>query len=164
MNTQRQEIKKLKEELYAQREILKEYAHEYYLMGNECVTKANDPNAALRSFDKALKLYPEYVDAWVRKGVTLLDIGETYDAQVALNEAVKLSPLSFKARYNRGKCYLRMKYYEEAVADLQKAVSIKPKHASAHEYLAEAYRFVGEEELAQQHQDIADSLRENRNI
>ena len=38
MNTQRQEIKKLKEELYAQREILKEYAHEYYLMGNECVT------------------------------------------------------------------------------------------------------------------------------
>ncbi|KAI4362949.1 hypothetical protein C825_005055 [Parabacteroides sp. ASF519] len=57
-----------------------------------------------------------------------------------------------------------MKYYEEAVADLQKAVSIKPKHASAHEYLAEAYRFVGEEELAQQHQDIADSLRENRNI
>ena len=42
--------------------------------------------------------------------------------------------------------------------------SIKPKHASAHEYLAEAYRFVGEEELAQQHQDIADSLRENRNI
>lgn len=40
MNTQRQEIKKLKEELYAQREILKEYAHEYYLMGNECVTKS----------------------------------------------------------------------------------------------------------------------------
>ena len=59
-------------------------------MGNECVTKANDPNAALRSFDKALKLYPEYVDAWVRKGVTLLDIGETYDAQVALNEACLL--------------------------------------------------------------------------
>ena len=115
-------------------------------------------------FDKALKLYPEYVDAWVRKGVTLLDMGEDYEAQIALNEAVRLSPLSFKARYNRGKCYLRMKYYEEAVADLQKAVSIKPKHASAHEYLAEAYRYVGEEELSRQHQDIADSLRENRNI
>lgn len=164
INTQREQIKKLKEELHKQREILKEYAHEYYLMGNECVTKANDPNAALRSFDKALKLYPEYVDAWVRKGVTLLDLGDSYEAQVALNEAVKLSPLSFKARYNRGKCFLRMKYYEEAVVDLQKSVSIKPNHASAHEYLAEAYRFTGNEELAQQHQDIADSLRENRNI
>lgn len=163
INTQRDQLKKLKEELYAQREILKEYAREYYLMGNECVTKANDPKAALRSFDKALKLYPEYVDAWVRKGVTLLDMGEEYDAQVALNEAVKLSPQSFKARYNRGKCFLRMKYYEEAVADLLKAVSIKPEHAAAHEYLAEAYRYTGDEELAQQHQDIADALREKRN-
>lgn len=163
INTQRDQLKKLKEELYAQREILKEYAREYYLMGNECVTKANDPNAALRSFDKALKLYPEYVDAWVRKGVTLLDMGEEYEAQVALKEAVKLSPQSFKARYNRGKCFLRMKYYEEAVADLLKAVSIKPEHAAAHEYLAEAYRYTGEEELAQQHQDIADALREKRN-
>lgn len=163
INTQRDQLKKLKEELYAQREILKEYAREYYLMGNECVTKANDPNAALRSFDKALKLYPEYVDAWVRKGVTLLDMGEEYEAQVALNEAVKLSPQSFKARYNRGKCFLRMKYYEEAVADLLKAVSIKPEHAAAHEYLAEAYRYTGDEELAQQHQDIADALREKRN-
>lgn len=163
INTQRDQLKKLKEELYAQREILKEYAREYYLMGNECVTKANDPKAALRSFDKALKLYPEYVDAWVRKGVTLLDMGEEYDAQVALNEAVKLSSQSFKARYNRGKCFLRMKYYEEAVADLLKAVSIKPEHAAAHEYLAEAYRYTGEEELAQQHQDIADALREKRN-
>lgn len=163
INTQRDQLKKLKEELYAQREILKEYAREYYLMGNECVTKANDPNAALRSFDKALKLYPEYVDAWVRKGVTLLDMGEEYEAQVALNEAVKLSPQSFKARYNRGKCFLRMKYYEEAVADLLKAVSIKPEHAAAHEYLAETYRYTGDEELAQQHQDIADALREKRN-
>lgn len=163
INTQREQIKKLQAELYAQREVLKEYAREYYLMGNECVTKANDPNAALRSFDKALKLNPEYVDAWVRKGVTLLDLGDTYEAQVALNEAVKLSPLSFKARYNRGKCLLRLKYYEEALPDLQKAVSIKPEHASAHEYLAEAYLHIGEEELARQHQEIADNLRENRN-
>ena len=75
MNTQRAQIKKLREEIHAQREIQKEYAHEYYLMGNECITKAHDPNAAIRSFDKALKLYPEFVDAWVRKGVTLLDMG-----------------------------------------------------------------------------------------
>ena len=56
MNTQRAQIKKLREEIHAQREIQKEYAHEYYLMGNECITKAHDPNAAIRSFDKALKL------------------------------------------------------------------------------------------------------------
>lgn len=109
LNSQKAQIKALREELHSLRETQKEYAHEYYLMGNECITKAHDANAAIRCFDKALNLNPNYVEAWVRKGVTLLDIGEDYDAQVCLNKAVKLSPKSFKARYNRGKCLLAHK-------------------------------------------------------
>ena len=159
INLQKEQIKQLKEEIQAQREIQKEYAYEYYLMGNECVTKAHDPNAAIRSFDKALKLYPEYVDAWVRKGITLLDIGDDYQALVCLKEAVRLNPQSFKARYNRGKVYLRLNYYEEAIVDLLKAVDVKPKHIAAHEYLAESYLHLGDKKQAQHHQDIADGLR-----
>ena len=164
LNSQKSQIKALREELHSLRETQKEYAHEYYLMGNECITKAHDANAAIRCFDKALNLNPNYVEAWVRKGVTLLDIGEDYDAQVCLNKAVKLSPKSFKARYNRGKCLLKLKYYDEAILDFQQAVSIKPKHAASHEYLAEGFRAIGEDELAQQHQDIADALRGGEDI
>ena len=164
LNSQKAQIKALREELHSLRETQKEYAHEYYLMGNECITKAHDANAAIRCFDKALNLNPNYVEAWVRKGVTLLDIGEDYAAQVCLNKAVKLSPKSFKARYNRGKCLLKLKYYDEAILDFQQAISIKPKHAASHEYLAEGFRAIGEDELAQQHQDIADALRGGEDI
>ena len=164
LNSQKAQIKALREELHSLRETQKEYAHEYYLMGNECITKAHDANAAIRCFDKALNLNPNYVEAWVRKGVTLLDIGEDYDALVCLNKAVKLSPKSFKARYNRGKCLLKLKYYDEAILDFQQAISIKPKHAASHEYLAEGFRAIGEDELAQQHQDIADALRGGEDI
>lgn len=164
LNSQKAQIKALREELHSLRETQKEYAHEYYLMGNECITKAHDANAAIRCFDKALNLNPNYVEAWVRKGVTLLDIGEDYDAQVCLNKAVKLSPKSFKARYNRGKCLLKLKYYDEAILDFQQAVSIKPKHAASHEYLAEGFRAIGEDELARRHQDIADALRGGEDI
>ncbi len=164
LNSQKAQIKALREELHSLRETQKEYAHEYYLMGNECITKAHDANAAIRCFDKALNLNPNYVEAWVRKGVTLLDIGEDYDAQVCLNKAVKLSPKSFKARYNRGKCLLKLKYYDEAILDFQQAVSIKPKHAASHEYLAQGFRAIGEDELAQRHQDIADALRGGEDI
>lgn len=164
LNSQKAQIKALREELHSLRETQKEYAHEYYLMGNECITKAHDANAAIRCFDKALNLNPNSVEAWVRKGVTLLDIGEDYDAQVCLNKAVKLSPKSFKARYNRGKCLLKLKYYDEAILDFQQAISIKPKHAASHEYLAEGFRAIGEDELAQQHQDIADALRGGEDI
>lgn len=159
LNTQERKIRELNEKLHEQSEAMKEYAHEYYLMGNECVTKGHDPHAAIRCFDKALRLYPAYVDVWVRKGVTLLDLDEHYAAQVCLNEAVRLSPNSFKALYNRGKTHLQLKYYEEAVSDLNRAVSLKPRHAAAHDYLADAYLHVGEEELSLKHRAIADALR-----
>ena len=65
---------------------------------------------------------------------------------------------------NRGKCLLKLKYYDEAILDFQQAISIKPKHAASHEYLAEGFRAIGEDELAQQHQDIADALRGGEDI
>ena len=58
LNSQKAQIKALREELHSLRETQKEYAHEYYLMGNECITKAHDANAAIRCFDKALYLNP----------------------------------------------------------------------------------------------------------
>ena len=88
-----------------------------------------------------------------------MDLGENYDAQVCLNKAVKLDTNSFKARYNRGKCLLHLKYYDEAIADLLKAAGLKPKHAYVHDYLAEAYSALGDEGQAQNHRDIADELR-----
>mgnify|MGYP000223001634 CR=1 FL=1 len=54
-----------------------------------------------------------------------------------------------------------MKYFP-LFLDFQQAISIKPKHAASHEYLAEGFRAIGEDELAQQHQDIADALRGER--
>lgn len=156
------EIASLKAKLQENRTLISEYAHEYYLMGNECITQAHDYRAAIRCFDKALKMDPLFTDAWIRKGVTLLDIDEEYEAQSCFNEAVKLSPHSFKTRYNRGKCHLKLKSYDEALSDLMKAVTIKPEHAAAHEYLAEAYAGIGEEELACKHRDIADNLREQK--
>lgn len=159
-----EEIKRLKKELQETKEIQKEYAHEYYLMGNECITKAKDANAALRNFDKALTLNPTYTDAWIRKGVTLFDIGEEQEALKCLNKAVDLSPNSFKAHYNRGKCFLELHYPEEALADFQKAISIKPEHIAAHEYAAEVFLLTGDKEMALKHKLIAETLRNKKNL
>lgn len=50
LNSQKAQIKALREELHSLRETQKEYAHEYYLMGNECITKAHDANARYSLF------------------------------------------------------------------------------------------------------------------
>lgn len=138
---------------------LKKYAEEYYLLGNECITSYKDTRAALANFNKALDLYPNYVDAWVRKGVTLYDMHDFYEADICFNTAIKLSPLSFKALYNRGKNRIALKDPELALTDLLKASDLKPDHAACHDYLAEAYLAIGNNELANEHSSIARILR-----
>ena len=60
------------------------------------------------------------------------------EAEECLNRAVQLRPQDFKAVYNRGKLRLLTGKTEEALSDLDKATSLKPQHAGAHEYFAEA--------------------------
>ncbi len=77
--------------------------------------------AALANFDKALSLDPTLIDAWVRKGITLEGQGDEHGAMACYNEAVRLSPLSFKALYNRGKLRYKQGDYETALSDFAKS-------------------------------------------
>ena len=162
-------IKKLKEQnhhlleaSYKRNAILRQYAQEYYEMGNECVVKARDYRAALANFDKALTLDPTLVDAWVRKGVTLVDCGELIKGMECFNEAIRLSPLNFKALYNRGKLRYECKDYEDALSDFAKAVTQKPFHAAAHERLGDTLMQLNMADMAAQHWSIAEEIRENK--
>lgn len=160
INELRKERDVLKETLQEQSNILKEYAKEYYLMGNECITKAKDVRSAIANFNKALKLYPGYLDAWIRKGVTLYDNKDYFEAEICFNQAVSLSPVSFKAFYNRGKNRMSMKDYEGAVSDFDKAVGVKPEHIGALNYLGDAYAKLGNQTLASKYWELAQDLSE----
>jgi tetratricopeptide (TPR) repeat protein len=162
INTLRAQNATLKNKLREQKNALQKYAEEYYLLGNECIVSYKDNRAALANFDKALELYPEYLDAWVRKGVTYYDMKAYYDADVCFNRAVELSPQNFKVCYNRGKNRLAMKEYELAAKDLRKASALKPEHAACHEYLSEAYNLLGDKLLANQHLLLAQTIRNAR--
>ena len=158
----KEENRKLRENNEKRNETLRQYAYEYYLMGNECVIKARDYRAALANFDKALTLDPLLVDAWVRKGVTLADMNEKIDAMACFNEAVRLSPLNFKALYNRGKLRIECQDYEGAASDLAKAVTQKPEHATAHERLGDAFMQLNLTDMAANHWAIAEDLRASK--
>jgi tetratricopeptide (TPR) repeat protein len=132
-------------------------------MGNECITQAHSPKAALANYDKALKLYPDYVEAWVRRGVTLVDMGDIYEAETCFNKAISLSPVDFRAFYNRGKLRLQDNRPQDAVADLDKATTLKPGHAGAHELFGDALARSGNEEMAALQWRIAEELRKKKN-
>lgn len=158
----KRENEELKRQMAAQRKQMQQYAHEYYELGNASILQAHNLRAALANYDKALSLDPSYVDAWIRKGVTLQDHGEYEDALQCFNRAAELSTANFKVHYNRGKNHLLCGRTEQAVADFDKAVSLKPEHAKAHELFGDALSRCGKEEEAAIHWAIAETLREKR--
>jgi Tfp pilus assembly protein PilF len=162
INHLKEENQLLREKMYEQRKSLEKYAKEYYQMGNECITQAHDAHAAIANYDKAIELYPTYTDAWVRKGITLFNEKEYYEAEVCLNEAVRLSPMLFKAVYNRGKIRLALDNIEGALGDLDRAISLKPEHPKAHELFGDALMKAGKEEEATIHWALAERLREKK--
>lgn len=162
INLLREQKRKLQEQMTAQQKSLQKYAREYLLMGNECITQAHDIRAALANYDKAIELYPEYTDAWIRKGITLFNEKEFFDAESCLNRAVSLRPTDFKALYNRGKLRLKTENTEGALADLDKATTLKPEHPSAHELFGDALLKVGKETEAAIQWRIAEELRKKK--
>lgn len=160
INTLKAENERLKEKMHQQCQNLEKYAREYYKMGNDCITLAHDARAAIANYNKALELYPTYVDAWIRKGITLYD-GKCYlDATPCFNEALRISPNSFKAVYNRGKNRMALNDIEGAIADFDRATSIKPEHAKAHELFGNALSRAGKTDEAALQWNIAERLRD----
>lgn len=152
----------LKAQMEEQKKNLRKYAREYLLMGNEAITHARDVRAAIANYDKALELYPEMTDAWVRKGITLLNNDDFEEARNCFNTAIRINPVEFKAIYNRGKLRLKTNDIEGAVADFDKATTLKPDHAGAHELFGDALLRSGREDLAGVQWRLAEVLKEKK--
>jgi len=108
------------------------------------------PDSALRDYEAALKVQPDFVDAltgraWIR--MTRNDYDAAFDD---LNKAIDLSPPAFSgvAYFYRGYAFLRVKNYPRALDDLNQAAKHQPDNADI--YLAR-----GEAEQAQQDYDAA---------
>lgn len=163
INVLKEENKALKEKMQNLQKNLEKYAKEYYLMGNECITQAHDAKAAIANYNKAIELAPKYVDAWVRKGVTLYSEKDYHEAEKCFNEAVRLSPILFKGVYNRGKNRIELNNLEGAASDFGRATSIKPDHIKAHELYGDVLSRLGKTDEAALQWAIAEELRDKKN-
>jgi Flp pilus assembly protein TadD len=71
--------------------------------------------------------------------------------------------VDFRAYYNRGKLRLADNRPQEAVNDLDKATSLKPNHAGAHDVFGDALARVGNEDAAAVQWALAERLRKKKN-
>lgn len=148
-------INSLRKEMDDRESRLTDMAHEFVLMGNECMLKLKNKQAAIANFNKAILLSPKCTEAWIRKGITLFDSAAYNEAEECFKEVLAIDSKNFKAYFNRGKCRIKTHNLNGACLDFEKATKIKPEHKMTHEYLYEVYSGLGDFVQAGYHYKLA---------
>ncbi|MFC2011271.1 tetratricopeptide repeat protein [Chloroflexota bacterium] len=86
---------------------------------------------ALKAYNKAIELDPQYVLAWNNKGNTLGELGRHEEALEAYNKAIEIDPKDALAWNNRGVTLYKLEKYQEALEAYNKAIEIDPLYAKA---------------------------------
>jgi tetratricopeptide (TPR) repeat protein len=102
-----------KKELQAELEIDPSNAGAEYVLG-ELARQSTDLPAAVQHFSKATQLEPNFADAWLGLGMSLLAQKQYADAVSPLQKAVKLQPANPAGHYSLATAYARTGRKEEA--------------------------------------------------
>jgi tetratricopeptide (TPR) repeat protein len=99
-------------------------------LGN-LLSTANEYEAAIASYDQALKLKPDYHQAWNNRGNALGNLGRFEEAIASYDQALKLKPDDHQAWNNRGNALGNLGRFEEAIASYDQALKLKPDYHQA---------------------------------
>lgn len=94
----------------------------------------------------AIKIDPEYGDAWNNLAVELQEQGRCDEALQAARRAVAVAPWLPKARVNLGRGLYERNKYDEAVRHLAEAVRLDDRYLDAWVVLAHAYHRLQDEQ------------------
>ena len=77
-------------------------AEEYLRLGENCLTEVENPQKAIFYFNKAVKLKPNYADAFNNLGVAFWALDHTFHAYLSLRTAMDLDPQNevYSSNYN----------------------------------------------------------------
>jgi tetratricopeptide (TPR) repeat protein len=103
---------------------------------------------ALDAFNDALRLNPQFVQAYVARGKLYAELGQYESALVDLNFALRLQPTHAEAFAYRGFANLSLGKFQEAMPDLEMALRIDPTYARVHFLRGQALKMLGEEQAS----------------
>jgi tetratricopeptide (TPR) repeat protein len=124
---------------------------------------------ALDNFDQAIRIDPDYEDAWYRRGLTLTGLKRYEEAIASYDKAIECAERNVRQDetqsiagsslrpknqrqawywYDRGKAYAELATFEEAIASYEKAIADNEKYYDAHHQLGITLRNIGEHNKA----------------
>lgn len=103
---------------------------------------------ALRCYDAAISLAPNFARAHMNRGNILLARGDNEGALSAYQKATDLDPTYAAAYYNAGNAYAQLERHEAARTAYEKAIELKPQFVDAYVALGCALEDLGHRDEA----------------
>ena len=122
---------------------------EVYNLQGEANLGKNLVKQAIRDFNHALEINPDYVDALVNRGSAYVLQNNYNDALADLNHALDLEKKQAYIYKLRGEIYLLNKLYDESIKDFTAAIILNPIYSDAYLNRARAYSEKGMTEEAE---------------
>lgn len=119
-----------------------------HCLGRALLAEGSRLADALRMLDRAVELDPHRAEYHLYVGWAANEAGNVPKAQKALNTAIELDQGLADAYWQRGVLRSRQGSVREAIADLTRALALRPSRYEAHAALADAYYDLGKEALA----------------
>lgn len=123
-------------------------AARYHYQRGRVYRQKNELQAAVRDFERAVELKPDFVKAYLELGIARVELQNEDGALEALRRAVALAPQDSGARYELGLHFLRVGEPEQAVEHLRTAARLDPANRSVLLALARALGAAGRSEEA----------------
>jgi tetratricopeptide (TPR) repeat protein len=118
------------------------HAQESYDAGVRLLKIARYSQAIL-SFDRAIALKPDLIDAYLERGRAFVGDSQTERAIQDFTRVIELRPNDPQPLIDRGMAHIEQKDYQAAIADADKALGIDPKAAAAFNLRGVAHRAMG---------------------
>jgi tetratricopeptide (TPR) repeat protein len=118
--------------------------------------------AAIDSFDRAIKIQPDGAEAWLQKGYCLWQLDLCDRAIDCYHQVIKIDEANEYAYLGIGLNLYTLEKYPEAIFYLEKLTKLDPKHVDAYYYLGLAHKRSQNIVLADEALNIALSLSPKR--
>jgi tetratricopeptide (TPR) repeat protein len=105
-----------------------------YFDSAEAAYDAGDYGRAIADYSEAMRLKPDYADAYYFRGIAYYGKRDNDRAIADYDQAIRLKPDHAGAYYGRGRAYGRKGDNDRAIADYDQAIRLKPDDADAYAY------------------------------
>jgi tetratricopeptide (TPR) repeat protein len=105
-------------------------------------------DGAIKNFENALKINPDYAEAHNSLGIALQSQGRHDEAIASFDRALRIKPGFAEAHNNRGGALQDRGHLQEAIASFANALRINPRFAEAYNNLGSALKDQGRTEEA----------------